>query len=75
MGELLLFLTKLREKKIFYTLSNPRAEAVMVEICVPGERWEAEFFADGTVEVERFRSNGEISSQESFEELFRKFSD
>jgi len=28
----------------------------MVEIAVPGERWEVEFFEDGTVETEIFRA-------------------
>ena len=28
----------------------------MVLVAVPGERWEVEFFADGEIEVEIFRS-------------------
>ena len=42
----------------------------MVEIAVPGERWEVEFFADGTVEVERFVSEGGICGESELEKLF-----
>ncbi|HST57689.1 MAG TPA: hypothetical protein VLK84_03305 [Longimicrobium sp.] len=34
----------------------------MVEAAVPGERREVEFFADGHVEVERFITTGEVTS-------------
>jgi hypothetical protein len=37
----------------------------MVLVTVPGERWEVEFFADGSIEVERFISNGEICGEET----------
>jgi len=32
----------------------------MVEVHVPGARWEVEFFADGHVEVEVFKSAGGV---------------
>jgi len=48
-----------------YRLSHFREETVAVELAVPGERCEIEFFADGTIEVERFRSDGHISADES----------
>jgi hypothetical protein len=54
------FLLALEERKIACRLSLVRAEALMVEVAVPGERWEVEFFADGTVETERFVSEGEV---------------
>jgi hypothetical protein len=56
------FLVALDNAKIFYRLSRPRAEALMVEAAVPGERWEVEFFADGHIETERFRTMGEVTS-------------
>ena len=34
----------------------------MVEAAIPGERWVVEFFADGHVEVERFRTVEGVSS-------------
>ena len=73
--DLLDFLTQLDNRKIFYRLSSARPEAIMVEVAVPGERWEIEFFPDGDVEVETFRSSGEIDGREALQRLFNKFSD
>ena len=42
---------------------------------VPGEKWEIEFFAEGHVEVERYRSDGQVGGDEMLETLFREFSD
>lgn len=68
--KLLDFLAKLGERKIPYRLSCWREEAIMVELATPGERWEIEFFADGHVEVERFRSDGRIADESAFADLF-----
>ncbi|WP_420128515.1 hypothetical protein [Longimicrobium sp.] len=59
---LLDFLLALETRKIFYRLSRPRGEALMVEVAMPGERWEVEFFADGRVETERFVTEGVVWS-------------
>jgi len=37
--------------------------------------WEVEFFDDGSVEVERFISDGEISDEAALNELVKKYSD
>ena len=74
MSKLLEFLDCLEREKIWYRLEHVR-DAIMVETAVPGERWEIEFFADGHVEVERFRSDGHIGGDEMLEALFREFSD
>jgi hypothetical protein len=71
---LLEFLERLERAKIHYRLSHPRSEAVMVEIAVPGERWEVEFLDDGSVDVERFRSNGRIYDESMIDELFARYS-
>ena len=47
----------------------------MVMIAVPGERWEVEFFANCSVEVEVFRSVNGVVGEEELERLFRDFSD
>jgi hypothetical protein len=74
--KLLDFLTELDNRKIFHRLSRVRPEAIMVEIAVPGERWEVEFFADGAVEVEVFGpSHGIIGGEEVLHRLFDEFSD
>ena len=68
--KLLIYLSRLEESKIFYTLAHHRSDAIMVKIDVPGERWEAEFFADGLVEVERFKSVGDVTGEETLDILF-----
>lgn len=72
MKKLISFLEKLDENKIYYELNKVR-DAIMVEIAVPGERWEVEFFADGNVEVEKFVSQGEIFDEEELDKLFSDF--
>jgi hypothetical protein len=74
-GRLLGFLNDLEERNLHYTLAHHRDEAVMVLVAVPGERWEIEFLSDGSVEVERFSSIGEIQGEEALAELFTRFSD
>ena len=67
------FLAKLQTYKVPYRLVSWRDEAIMVELAVPGERWEIEFFAGGSVEVERFRSDGHIADESVLDELFTTF--
>lgn len=69
-GKLLLFLEELERSGIHYTLAHHRDESIMVIAAVPGERWEIEFLTDGTVEVERFISSGEIYDEDALDELF-----
>lgn len=75
MQPLLTFLRRLSEAKIHHQLTHVRDEAIMVEIAVPGERWEVEVIEDGEVEVEVFRSDGEIRGAEMLDDLFSRFSD
>ncbi|MEH2172377.1 hypothetical protein [Nostoc sp.] len=72
-GKLVTFLNQLEQEKISYTLAHHRDETIMVNVAVAGERWEVEFFEDGSVEVERFVSNGEINGEEVFSELFTMY--
>ena len=50
-ANLLSFLNDLRRGKIHYRFSQYRNNAIIVEVAVPGERWEVEFLDDGTVEA------------------------
>ena len=43
MKELFRFLELLEARKIHFTLSRIR-DSILVEVVVPGERWEVEFF-------------------------------
>jgi hypothetical protein len=73
--KLITFLGKLEQKGINYALAYNRDEAIMVTVAVPGERWEVEFLSDGSVEVERFTSNGEIYGEDILRELFARYSE
>jgi hypothetical protein len=72
---LLAFLRKLDQHKVFFRLSRPRDEAIMVEIVVPGERWEVEFFADGHTEIEVFGPSSGMLDEANLERLWTHFSD
>ncbi|MEH2350265.1 MAG: hypothetical protein V7K55_20150 [Nostoc sp.] len=73
--KLVTFLNQLEQERISYTLAHHRDETIMVNVAVAGERWEVEFFEDGSVEVERFVSSGEINGKEVFSELFAMYSE
>lgn len=74
-SKLVAFLERLDEAKISYSLQHSRDDAVMVLAYAPGEYWEIEFMEDGDVDIERFRSNGEIHDESMLEELFALWSD
>lgn len=67
---LLEFLERLERQRISYHLQHTRPESIMVCVAVPGERWEVEFLDDGEVEVERFRSDGQVAGAETLDSLF-----
>jgi hypothetical protein len=69
------FLEQLRDASIHFTARTARREAVMIEISVPGERWEVEFLEDGSVEVERFVTTGGIQDERALADLFARFSE
>jgi hypothetical protein len=67
--DLLSFLGHLKNAHIHYTLADPTECSVMVEISVPGERWEVEFHEDGRISVEVFVSSGGVQGGELLEAL------
>jgi hypothetical protein len=69
------FLQNLEQQKIVYTLAHHRDEAIMVSVAVPGERWEIEFLNDGSIEIEKFISNGDIVGEEALKDLFARYSE
>lgn len=72
MQTLLDFLGALERQRLFFRLSRVREETIMVEVAVPGARWEVEFFANGHVEVEVFNSSTGIEGEEALARLFAK---
>ncbi|WP_217269738.1 hypothetical protein [Neobacillus endophyticus] len=73
--DLIDFLNNLEEGNIFYKLNKVRKEAIMVEIAVPGQRWGVEFMEDGSVEIEKFISDGEFYDVNEIETIIKDFSD
>ncbi|MGG4470696.1 hypothetical protein [Niallia sp. Man26] len=73
--EFIRFLNRLEQNDIFYKLDKIRNDAVLVEIAVPGQRWEVEFMEDGTVEIEKFISDGDFYDVKEIEILIKEFSD
>jgi len=72
--ELITFLNELERNSIYYRLNKIR-DSILVEVVVPGQRWEIEFMSDGTIEVEKFISNGDILDERELNVLLRDFSD
>ena len=76
--QILDLLKRLDEANIAHRLGQCREDALMIEVDVPGERWEIEFVDYGDevhVEIERFRSDGHMSDESVLEELFANFAD
>lgn len=74
MARLLTFLDHLEVRKLSYRLEHIR-DSMMVSVAVPGERWEIEAFDDAHVEIERFRSTGEIEDSEALNRLLTEYAD
>lgn len=74
MKKLLDFLNRLDNANIFYRLSKQRPEYIMVEVAVPGQRWEIEF-SDDDICVEKFIADGDIYGETELEILLKDFSD
>ena len=66
------FLDRLDASDLHYSLSSIREGAVLVSVTASSERWEVEFQADGDVEVEIFRADGEVRDASALEKLFKK---
>ncbi len=63
-------LDRLDDEEIRYTLASIREGAVLVTASVEGERWEIEFLSNGEIEVEIFRSNGNLYDESALDDLF-----
>jgi hypothetical protein len=74
-SNLLAFLERLDHAKIPYQMQHSRDDALMVTAFAPGEYWEIEFVDDGSIDIERYRSDGKIYDASILEELFARCSD
>ena len=69
------FIRELDATRTHYRLLSVREGAVLVEVALPGERWEVEFFDDREPEIEVFRSDGAIFGTEKLKELRKLMSE
>lgn len=74
-SKLMQFLDYLEKSKISYKIERNRDEAMMVLVTVPGERIEIEFLTDGSIEVERFISDGEIYEEKHLNDILNQYSE
>jgi hypothetical protein len=71
LSELTKLLDRLDEAEIHYTLASVSEGAIMVSIDAPGEEhWEVEFMSDGDIEIEVFKSDGQVFDYSIIEDLF-----
>ena len=58
-----------------FTVSRYRDDAVSIHAVVPGERWEIDVLDDGTVDFERFVSDGEVRDAEALKASISRFAE
>lgn len=59
-GRLLGLLNRLDAARVHYKLDHTRPDSLMIDIALPGWRWEVEFMADGSLDIERYQSTGGV---------------
>jgi hypothetical protein len=75
MKKLFQFCDALDRLHVRYGMLATRDDAVMVTVVVPSQYLEIEFLADGSVEIERFRSQGVAEASDAvLEDVIQTFS-
>ena len=74
-NDVITLLARLKAEKLDHRLTQIRDDSIAIEVNVPGEHWEIEFMADGTIDLERFRSQGVVDGREVLDKLIDEFSD
>ena len=69
------FVEALNDAKICYETRSYRHDVIMFVVTVPGSRWEIEFSKEGDIEVEVFRSDGEIFDGSCLDQFIEDYSD
>jgi hypothetical protein len=61
-GRFIDFLNRLDRAQI-YRLDHTRPDSVMIDISLPGARWDVEFMADGSIGIERYESVAGVENE------------
>jgi hypothetical protein len=64
---------ELDRRHVKYDIGSVRDHPLMIRVAVPGERWELEVFDNGSIELERFVSQGVASDQDAPSKLLAHF--
>lgn len=64
-GRFLDYLNRLDRANIHYSLAHTRPDSIMIDVSLPGWRWEIEFMADGSVDIERYSSVAGVENDQS----------
>lgn len=64
---------RLKGASIWHEIKGFRRDGVTVICHVPGEYWEIDFLEDGRIDVEVFRSVGDLREEDAIDELVAKF--
>ncbi len=75
LADFIRLLNKFEDGKISFKLDKYLADSISIIIAIPGERWEVDINQKGEVQVEKFKSNGEIFEASMIDELLKDFSD
>ena len=73
--KLVQLLDELEAAHIFFRLHRNRTDGICIAVDIPGQRWEIDVLDNGRVDIEIFRSDGEIFDEAKLEELFREWRD
>lgn len=74
LASLVEFLKKLEDRNIYYELNKIR-DSILIEVSFTGQRWEVEFMEDGSIEIEKFISDGSLFDEQEIDVLFNEWSD
>jgi len=72
MKQLFALIERLKQSNIHFELKTHRDHYIMLEVAVPGERWEIEMSDDGSIEIEIFTSDGSMFDEGKLSELFTR---
>ncbi len=75
-GRLLDFLNRLDAAHLAYSLRHTRPDSLMIDLALPGWRWEIEFMSDGSIDIERYKSVAGVENDEGLlDALLEQFAD
>ena len=66
------FLDRLDEADVHYTLTSSHEATVTVSVTLDDAHYKIDFESDGDIEVEVFKSDGEIQDFSAVEDLFER---